>query len=164
MGSEDGDFPRAVERPSDADSDRSFAVDGARVVHETVDGETILIDLETGTYYSLAGSGSEIWELLISGTSLECAADALSRRYPSDATEARLAVRQFADGLAQEQLLSPGPVQGAPVPDSAPATTAFAAPVLHRYTDMEYFLRLDPIHETDAELGWPQPASGNGAR
>jgi hypothetical protein len=38
-----------------------------------------------------------------------------------------------------------------------PASNPFEPPVLHRYTDMEYFLRLDPIHEIDPTIGWPEP-------
>ena len=33
-------------------------------MHETMDGETILIHLETGAYYSLDGAGADTWELL----------------------------------------------------------------------------------------------------
>jgi hypothetical protein len=46
---------------------RGFAVDPRRVVHETIDGETILIALETGVYYSLSGSGPEVWDLVLAG-------------------------------------------------------------------------------------------------
>jgi hypothetical protein len=39
------------------------------VVHETIDGETIAIDLATGTYYSLAGSAAGIWAAVTAGLS-----------------------------------------------------------------------------------------------
>jgi hypothetical protein len=39
---------------------------------------------------------------------------------------------------------------------------SFEPPTLEHYTDMEYFLLLDPIHEVD-ESGWPHaPAAGAG--
>jgi hypothetical protein len=42
---------------------------------------------------------------------------------------------------------------GQPLPaDVLPA--AFVAPVLHKHTDMQDLLLLDPIHEVD-ETGWP---------
>ena len=46
---------------------RRFRVDSRRVVHETIDGETILIDLQSGNYYSLGGCGSSVWDLLTRG-------------------------------------------------------------------------------------------------
>ena len=36
----------------------------------------------------------------------------------------------------------------------------FAAPVLHKYTDMEDLLLLDPIHDVD-ESGWPNTNPNN---
>ena len=56
-----------------------FAVDRRRVVHETIDGEAILIHMETGFYYSLEGSGSEIWSGLVAGRATEDIAEWLRR-------------------------------------------------------------------------------------
>ena len=43
---------------------RSYSLDPKRVVHETIDGESIVIDLASGNYHSLAGSGSAIWTMV----------------------------------------------------------------------------------------------------
>ena len=34
-----------------------------QVLHESIDGEVIAIDLATGNYYSLRGSGADIWRI-----------------------------------------------------------------------------------------------------
>jgi hypothetical protein len=140
--------------------ERTFAVDGRRVVHETIDGEAILIALDTGTYYSLTGSGAEMWALLSAGHPVGAAATALAACYPEHAEQAHAALRRLAQELEQEGLLvAVEDAAGAPlVPPSAQG--AFAPPALHRYTDMEYFLRLDPIHEIDPAKGWPVAADG----
>jgi hypothetical protein len=139
--------------------ERAFAVDASRVVHETIDGETILIALDTGTYYSLTGSGPEIWSLLAAGHPVGVAADALAERYPDQAAQARAELERLALELEGEGLLEAGaPASEAPV--GSAQSPAFAPAALHRYTDMEYFLRLDPIHEVDPAQGWPVQADG----
>ncbi len=37
----------------------TFIIDRDRVMYETLDDETIVIDLGTGTYYSIGGCGVE---------------------------------------------------------------------------------------------------------
>ena len=38
-----------------------------QVVHETIDGETVVINLATGNYYSIEGSGADLWSRLLAG-------------------------------------------------------------------------------------------------
>lgn len=45
----------------------TLIVNAPHVVHETIDGEAILIHLVTGTYYSLDGVGAELWGALAAG-------------------------------------------------------------------------------------------------
>ena len=37
-------------------------------MHETIEGEVIVIDLTTGSYYSLRDAGAEIWHSVEQGT------------------------------------------------------------------------------------------------
>ena len=57
------------------------------VVSEVLDGEVIVIHLQSGTYYSTLASGADIWNALLSGRSVEEIADWLAR----DAEEERCA-------------------------------------------------------------------------
>jgi hypothetical protein len=41
------------------------------VVYETIDGETIIMDLRTGNYYSIEWPGVFIWEYLAAGGNIE---------------------------------------------------------------------------------------------
>ena len=36
----------------------------AEVLHREVEGETVLLDAESGTYYTLNETGSAIWEMI----------------------------------------------------------------------------------------------------
>jgi hypothetical protein len=135
---------------------RRFRIDPQRVVHETIDGETILIHLETGTYYSLSGCGPEVWALIAAGWSDEEAAAELARRYPDNA-DAEESTRSLVQDLLREELLAEADgddVAAEPVGAELPSGDAFEAPALQKYTDRQYFLLLDPIHEVEA-AGWP---------
>ena len=141
-----------------------FELDSRRVVHETIDGEVILIHMETGFYYSLEGSGSEIWDALVAGGATDQIAGSLRRRYVAPPGVIEDSVSAIAEELHRERLLdradlppTNGAMPGAPAPGSGDTTTAleeFRTPVLHRYTDMADFMLVDPIHEVE-DSGWP---------
>lgn len=142
---------------------RQLVVNTRHVVHETIDDETILIHLGTGVYYSLDGSGSAIWALASRGVPVEDVVAAVRAAHPSDPQPEAidLGVRELLDRLVAEELLVPG------IPDELPGQLAvpgglngFAAPSLQKYTDMQEFMLVDPLHEVDEQAGWPHVKSG----
>lgn len=60
-----------------------------RVAWRKVADEAIILDVETAAYFSLAGSGLRMWELLGQGRTAPEVAQALAGEY--DADEARIA-------------------------------------------------------------------------
>jgi hypothetical protein len=131
-----------------------------KIVHETVDGETIVVHLDTGNYYSLTGSGPEIWALLEGAASTAALCEELGRRYAVADGDIRDAVESFVAELRREDLIEDGDA----VSNGAPAQPVAAAgpwepPKFERFDDMRNFLLVDPIHEVDA-TGWPnQPVA-----
>ena len=125
------------------------------VVHETIDGEAILINLATGTYFSLEGSGAEVWALFVKGATVDEAAATLAAAHGADETAVRAEVARLARDLAGHGLVSG---QVAEVPAGAGSLGTFVAPALGVFTDMEEFLLVDPIHEVEPEKGWPHVA------
>jgi hypothetical protein len=141
-----------------------YGVNPKKVVHQTIDGEAIIIHFDTGIYYSLAGAGAEIWALLAGGHSIDEIVSSLEQLYDADSGELRKAVERLVEELAQENLIEPSVVatpalarngDGA----SPNARSAFSPPVLDKFTDMQDFLLVDPIHEVDAS-GWPYTKNG----
>lgn len=126
------------------------------IVHETLDGETIAIHLVTGNYYSLTGSGAEIWELLADGASVPEICSALARRHDCAVGELRGAVENFIADLEREGLVEDrdGSPNGAPTSEPSESGGRWEPPKLERYEDMRDFLLVDPIHEVD-RTGWP---------
>jgi hypothetical protein len=131
-----------------------LAVDRKRVVHETVDDETIIIDVEEGSYYSLTGAGPEIWALILAGGSETEIFDELERRYPG--SQASAAVRKLVERLLVEGLAVcvAGDPTSRPDLGVVPANGEFVTPELTKFTDLQNLLLLDPVHEID-EAGWP---------
>lgn len=144
-----------------------FRVNSPTVISEVFDDEIIIIHLDHGTYYSLSQSGAEIWKLLQSGATLSDITAELAAAYILRPAEMEPIVQQFVAELAQEQLLIPQNAATQPSPPVvAPAagtavqsgSGCFVAPALHKYTDMQDLLLLDPIHDV-TESGWPHVKS-----
>jgi len=122
----------------------SFVADASHVVHETIDGEAILIHLGTGTYYSLDGVGAEIWGVLAAGAHPDALIAAGLERYEGDPAEVERGLRSLVEELAREGLVIEGePVT--PAPGLPSGRVPFTAPVLRSYTDMQDFMLVDPL-------------------
>jgi coenzyme PQQ synthesis protein D (PqqD) len=146
-------------------TDRRLTINAPQVVHETIDGETILIHLGTGVYYSLDGVGAQVWGLLATGAGeREVLADAQAR-YDADPQIVGHALGSFVGQLLDEGLLVQTPPDSVPTVqrlDAAESSTPapFVAPVLGKYTDMQEFMLVDPLHDVEEEAGWPHVKAG----
>jgi hypothetical protein len=138
----------------------ALRVNAPHVVHETIDGEAILIHLVTGTYYSLDGTGAEVWGALSAGADRNVLLAAARERYDGDPVEIEGAVSELAARLLDDGLL----IECEPHPPEGPLFPAgrvqYAAPELHTYTDMQEFMLVDPLHEVDEAAGWPHAKTG----
>jgi Coenzyme PQQ synthesis protein D (PqqD) len=148
------------------DSDSRLGINAGRVFHQALDGEVIIIDYDTGAYYSTDKAGAEVWGWIARGATLRQIVEALTQQYYGDSTTISTAVSQFIDELASEALIVPK--QDAP--DARVAESkhgeptdrpAFEAPALHKYTDMQDLLLVDPIHQV-SESGWPAKRQTDG--
>ncbi len=119
------------------------------MVSETIDGEVVAIDLESGRYYSLEGPAARAWEAIQAGQDLDGIVAAVAAEASMEADDARADVAAFIAELEAEGLLldGDGPASSAEGPGRVRL-------VLHRYTDMQDLIVLDPIHDVD-ETGWP---------
>lgn len=147
-------------------SPAQFRINGPNIIHETIDNEVIIINLKTGIYYSLEKAGADIWNLIADNKGLGEIVEELTRRYGGRADAVESTVRRLVIDLQAEGLISEAGMgdstaaSGAnePVEEATPAGLSFETPVLQKYTDMQEFILLDPIHEVD-ETGWPNPSS-----
>lgn len=142
-----------------------FQIKKPDVVHETIDGETVIVNLENGVYYSLRNSAVDIWNSLEAGANAEELVSMLAGRYTAEAADIRQAVEGLLMELQEEGLVkvssTRAPGEGVTPPAPAGEKAAFGPPLMEKYSDMQELLLLDPIHEVD-EDGWPNKAEGDG--
>lgn len=140
-------------------SNRCFKTPGASVVHEYLDDEVIVANLDSGIYYSARGLGIPIWELLVTGNSLNLTESLLVERYPSAAEEIRLELMRFVQDACNENLLVEIQTEASSIlQEQIHYPEDYEPPVLDKYEEMRDLLMLDPVHEVD-EQGWPSRSS-----
>lgn len=137
-----------------------YRVNSSKVAYQTIDNETIIIDFETGAYYSIEGIGSLIWEAIAKGATPHQIIAFFVQHYKGQEDEIRNSVIRFIEDLEQETLFQAyeenHPFEGDIASLLSPLSeqVSFIPPSFEKYTDMQDLLLLDPIHEVDEE-GWP---------
>ncbi len=137
-----------------------YRINTPQVIHQTIDGEVVVINLDTGTYFSLTESAQTIWSVLEGGAGKEEVIAILEKNYSGVAGEIESHVTKFFDELIAEKLIvpsQPAEIKSNPIADSVNlgSKVPFVPPALKKFTDMQELLLLDPVHEVDA-TGWPQ--------
>lgn len=131
-------------------------VNTAKMVHETVDDEVIVINLDTGTYYSIMGTGAEIWRAVERGLSRGQLLDTMAHAYGGERAAVIAAVNAFLDDLMSHEIILVDEAGSEDIPAAlnGPAARPFVPPTLAVHDNMADLLMLDPIHDVD-EQGWP---------
>lgn len=124
----------------------AFEVDEPGVIFEESDGDIVLVDLRSGKYYRLEGPSSAFFSLIVSGQSLDHVA---SRCNSPDL--ARDELGSITRDLLERQLIRSR--SAIDTPEIAPWD--FTDFTLEVFEDLQEILKLDPIHESDPESGWP---------
>ena len=127
-----------------------FRINSPKVIHQIFDSEVVIVNLDSGNYYSIRGSGIDIWRHIASEHSREEIAAMF------EAAEAAGEVKSFFAELEREQLIVPVEDEANTQEKVKPlAPISFITPKIDKFTDMRDLLLLDPIHELD-ESGWPR--------
>lgn len=79
------------------------------VVHRELDGETIVLSLESGMYYGLNATGSRVWRLIEDGATAAQMIDRISREFGHPADEVRADVEALLGVLQQKGLVTAAP-------------------------------------------------------
>jgi len=109
-------------------------------VSDTLEADTIVIDIRTGAYYTLTTEAGPIWQEIQTSMTFDLGVDE---------SKDSLVTALVAEGLLtvnSENTWEPNSTE----------VEAFT-----KYTDMEELLLADPIHEVD-ENGWPVVNIKNG--
>jgi hypothetical protein len=144
-----------------------FKVCGPNIVHEVIEGEVVIVNMNNGYYYSSENVGSVVWRLVGQGCCYGEIIAALAARYPGSSAEIASTTAQMIEDLRNEGLIigtENGPDGGVPADAFAGLDgSGFVPPKLHKHKDMQDLLLVDPIHEVET-TGWPniKEAPGDG--
>lgn len=119
-------------------------------IAELVDGEYVVINLDSGKYYNIVGLGAQVLQCLVEGVSTS----ALVSSMPDDGFISNL--NSFITNAVDEGLLQP--VDSNDTTELIPHldhSAGIETLTINVYTDMQELLGLDPIHEVDSAQGWP---------
>jgi hypothetical protein len=121
-------------------------------------GETVVIHLDRGTYFSLRGSAGTIWSLLQTPTSIADIVAALDSQTGLPSKNIEGVLTGFVAKLAEHDLIASSAGAAEPSAVSAEAIASFVEPPeLEIYTDLSELIAMDPVHEIDILTGWPAP-------
>jgi hypothetical protein len=142
---------------------KRYRVNKPNVIQEVLEGEAVIVNLATGSYYSTEHSGATVWSLLAEGTTVPEIVAHLQLHHTEVPNDVDRLVGQWLDVLEAESLVVSEPhVEAATdrgpasvAPEEGKTKTPFIEPKIEKYTDMEDLLLLDPIHDVQ-ETGWPR--------
>ena len=83
----------------------AYTIDRKRITWDEIDGETLIINVETGYYFSLDGVGSLIWSMLADGVDERDMVARIVSEYEVDESTARDDLQALVDVLAGEELV-----------------------------------------------------------
>jgi hypothetical protein len=76
------------------------------VLWNKVEGDVVILNLESGIYFSMSGVGSRFWELIAEGASREDAVQRLTDEYKVDASRLESDLDALLRDLSSEGLVS----------------------------------------------------------
>ena len=136
--------------------DKTYTIDQSRAISETLDGETIIIDLESGIYYSLNETGSLVWEYLKSGHSLDQIIQYFVNNYGANVASVEKAILDLLDSLEKNNLVKQSETSSVlAIEYKNVGKKDFMIPAIQKYEDMQEMLLADPIHDVN-NAGWPE--------
>jgi hypothetical protein len=141
---------------------RRFSLNTPQVVAEALegtdiaDGEAIIVNLATGTYYSIRGDSILVWKAIVAGASPEEITEAVVEETGEAPERVAAAISGFCESLAADGLILERHNGAEPPPtiDLSGAGSGLLEPSFETYTDMQDLILMDPVHEVD-ERGWP---------
>ncbi|HKF47867.1 MAG TPA: PqqD family protein [Terracidiphilus sp.] len=138
-----------------------------KILFEEFEREIVVVNTESGFYYSLSGSGPRILRLLDDG----CPPDVIPEKLigTNASSSSRQDIEAFICRLRDAEIVVEGEEDLGQPPAETADVSAFQAaadyetPVFERFEDLQELLLIDPVHQVDQDYGWPKPLRKPGA-
>ncbi len=134
--------------------DSQYSVAHSDIVFENFDGDLVVLDLRSGRYFGFNPLGAATWLALMAGAKARVIASA-------GLDESQLITFLKAilgEGIAVQSEGDESPIFAGQV--ELPQSNS-EAPSIEAFDDLADLMLADPIHDVDAEMGWPhRPTKG----
>jgi hypothetical protein len=135
-----------------------------------MEGDAILLNLSTGVYYCIGGSGGSIWSFLTRGQNLKQIIDSVTEHYVVEHGRARADIEKLISQLLQENIIAFADKEFKknidPLPPHGTGRT-YETPELRTFRDMSDLLALDPPMPELPDIPWresDEPSSDMGRK
>jgi len=135
---------------------RRYNIYDNNIISDVFGEEVVLVNLESGVYYSLRYSAAQIWIRLINQYSpTEIFAD-LIQIYRVDENDLMSDINLFFTQLLEDKIIKiASETEKKSIEfNSKEILVPYTSPVLETFSDMQEILLLDPVHDVD-KAGWP---------
>jgi hypothetical protein len=138
---------------------KRYRINSPAIVHDLIDHEVVVIDFNTGSYYSFEGASAALWSMVAEESSLVEIIERFGGRNENGSSELKTAVTNFLGQLVLENLIMEESGDGStgltvPRPEAPIDATSFTGFRFQKFSDMNQLLLLDPIHDVTT-AGWP---------
>lgn len=90
------------------DLSRKYAIDKDKVTYRVIDGEAVILNLDSGYYYSLNEAGTRIWEAIAKENSLDAILSLLKDEYETPEKQLKSDLMKLVKDLEKETLIKKG--------------------------------------------------------
>lgn len=124
---------------SESDDYPGFHIDGSTVDDMELDGEAVVLNLETQGYFGLNATGTEVWALIKAHPGITAAtiAEHLAQRYGGDATAVAADVAAVLEDLQRESLVATCPAGNGGPRRPDPTGEPYLVPRLDPYGELD---------------------------
>lgn len=144
-----------------------YKVNEPNVVYETIDGETILMNMNSGYFFNLEGSGEVIWKFILETGNVKRAIDIMTAANRKIRERISSSVTEFVSSLVNEKLLIPSDAvttsNGLPETEEKlkASVKKFSPPQLNIYKDKQNILLFSASYFAE-EKAWPESIENTG--
>jgi hypothetical protein len=133
-----------------------FCIYDKNIISDVFGEEVVLVNLESGIYFSLRNSATQVWIRLQNNYSVNEIIGDLAVLFEVNYEELARQVYDFIQQLIDKQLIKLSDATERKLIATNPnqEKLIFAPFVLEVFSDMQEILVLDPVHDVD-KAGWP---------
>jgi hypothetical protein len=139
-----------------------FCIFDENIISDLFGEEVVLVNLESGMYFSLRTTATQAWIRLQNNYSIDEIIEELGNLYEVTNEELSKQTNDFIQGLIDKKLIKlSDATEKKPVAiNDNQQKVAFMPIVLEVFSDMQEILILDPVHDVD-KSGWPISKDNN---